>query len=259
MTAHTAHPFSAADAVLRVAIVGLALGTAYIHSTLGGALFTLNAIGYVVLAAAMVAPFAIAGRLRWIVRVGLAGYAASTIAGWAIQGPFYTTAYVAKAIELALIVLVAIDLVRFYGNPFVQIPRELRAGLARLRGLVATFALALLALAVIASCSGASGSPTTQPSIAPNALTIAARDLTFSATTLAAPAGKPFQIVFDNQESAPHNVAIYRDASWTQKIFVEEPIGGPRVVIYDVPPLAAGTYYFRCDLHPDMKGNLTVN
>jgi hypothetical protein len=73
----------------------------------------------------------------------------------------------------------------------------------------------------------------------PDALTIAARDLTFSTTTLASPAGKPFQIVFDNQESEPHNVAIYSDPSATQDVFVEEPFGGPRVVTYDVPALAA--------------------
>ena len=35
-----------AAVALRVAIVGLALGTAYIHATLGGLLFTLNALGY---------------------------------------------------------------------------------------------------------------------------------------------------------------------------------------------------------------------
>jgi hypothetical protein len=135
MTAHVPYPFSASDFVLRAAIVGLTLGTAYIHSTLGGMLFTLNAIGYVVLATAMVAPLAIASRFRWVVRIALAGYAASTIVGWAIQGPFYSTAYVAKAIELALIVVLAIDFVRFDGNPVALIRRELRTGLARLRGL----------------------------------------------------------------------------------------------------------------------------
>jgi hypothetical protein len=135
MTAQTVRSFTAADAVLRATIVGLALGTAYIHSTLGGTLFALNAIGYVVLAVAMVAPIAIASRFRWVVRISLAGYAASTIVGWAIQGPFYTTAYLAKAIELALIVLLATDFVRFDGNPVALIRRELRSGLARLRGL----------------------------------------------------------------------------------------------------------------------------
>jgi hypothetical protein len=127
-------PFLAADAILRTAIVALALATGYIHATLGGPLFTLNAIGYVVGATAMVAPLAIAIRFRWIVRIGLAGYAALTITAWAIQGPFYSTAYVAKAIELALIVLLTIDFARFDGNPLTLIRREVRAGLGRLGG-----------------------------------------------------------------------------------------------------------------------------
>ena len=71
------------------AIVVLALATGYIHSTLGGLLFTLNAVGYVVAAIAMVIPLALAVRFRWVVRLGLIGYATTTIAGWAIQGPYY--------------------------------------------------------------------------------------------------------------------------------------------------------------------------
>jgi hypothetical protein len=133
-TPSAARPSRAADAILRAAIVGLALGTAYIHSTLGGLLFTLNAYGYVLGAAAMVAPFAIASRFRWVVRIGLASYAATTIVAWAVQGPFYSTAYLAKAIELALIALLAIDLVRADGDRIEAARREIRARLARPRG-----------------------------------------------------------------------------------------------------------------------------
>jgi hypothetical protein len=110
-------PFHAADLALRLGIVMLALATAYIHSTLGGLLFTLNAIGYTLGAAAMGAPLEIARRYRWLVRIGLAGYAAVTIAAWAVQGPFYSTAYVAKAIEVALIALLAVDFARSGGLP----------------------------------------------------------------------------------------------------------------------------------------------
>jgi hypothetical protein len=127
-------PLSDADIVLRVAIVALALATAYIHLTLGGLLFTLNAIGYVVGAAAMVVPIASAVRYRWLVRIGLAGYAATTIAAWLIQPTYFATAYLAKAIELALIVLVAIDFVRRDGNPIERIRHEIRSLLARPHG-----------------------------------------------------------------------------------------------------------------------------
>ena len=119
-----------AAVVLRVAIVGLALATAYIHSTLGGLLFTLNALGYVVAAVAMVIPLGIAIRFRWVVRLGLMGYAATTILGWAIQGPYYSTAFIAKGIEVALIALVAIDFVRADGNPVAKVRSELASGLA---------------------------------------------------------------------------------------------------------------------------------
>ena len=115
------------DVVLRLAIVGLALATGYIHSTLGGLLFTLNAVGYLVAAVAMIVPLALAVRFRWIVRLGLMGYAATTIIGWAIQGPFYSTAYLAKGIEVALIVLLAVDFARMDGNPITVIRREFAA------------------------------------------------------------------------------------------------------------------------------------
>ena len=129
--ASSARPLGPVDVVLRIGIVGLVLGTAYIHSTLGGLLFTLNALGYLVAAVAIVIPLALAVRFRWVVRLGLIGYAATTIVGWAIQGPFYSTAYIAKAIEVALIVLVAIDFARMDGNPFSVVKSELAALQAR--------------------------------------------------------------------------------------------------------------------------------
>jgi hypothetical protein len=132
-TRTAARPFTVVDAAIRLAIVGLVLGTAYIHSTLGGLLFTLNATGYLVAAVAMVIPLALASRFRWFIRLGLMGYAAATILGWALQGPYYSTAYLAKAIEVALIALLAIDFVRFDGNPIQVVRREIASGVAYLR------------------------------------------------------------------------------------------------------------------------------
>jgi hypothetical protein len=126
----TRTPLRTADVVLRAAIVVLALSTAYIHSTLGGLLFTLNAVGYVTAAVAMVIPLALAVRFRWVVRLGLIAYAMTTIIGWAIQGPYYQTAYIAKGIEVALIVLVAVDFARMDGNPVSVVKRELSAFVA---------------------------------------------------------------------------------------------------------------------------------
>lgn len=126
-------------------------------------------------------------------------------------------------------------------------------------------ALALLALAMLlAACTGGgSGSGTSAPASAaasgdPNAVAISAKDLKFSTDRLTGPANKPFQIAFNNEEGAPHNVSIYKDESASEKILVEDPFGGPKSVIYDVPALAPGAYFFRCDVHPDMKGTLDI-
>jgi hypothetical protein len=131
-TSRLSRRFGPIELVLRVGIVALTLATAYIHLTLGGVQYTLNAIGYLVGAAAMVVPLAMAVRYRWLVRLALAGYAAGTIAAWAIEGPYYSTAYLAKAIELALITLLALDFVRHDGDPIDRVRNAIRSLLARL-------------------------------------------------------------------------------------------------------------------------------
>ena len=111
----------AAGAVLTAAIVGLTLATAYIHSTLGGLLFTLNALGYLGLAALIVigaaAPAAIVERFSWFPRLALIGYTAMTIAGYLVMGPYFTLGFIAKGIEVVLVTLLVVDIIRVYGSP----------------------------------------------------------------------------------------------------------------------------------------------
>jgi hypothetical protein len=128
----TKSDLTVAGVALRFGIVALTLGTAYIHSTLGGLLFTLNATGYAVAAVAMIVPIALAIRFRWFVRLGLIGYAATAITMWAIMGPYYSTAYVAKGIEVALIFLLVVDFLRADGNPVKVVRREVALGLSKL-------------------------------------------------------------------------------------------------------------------------------
>lgn len=107
--------------VVTAAIVGLTLATAYIHLGLGGVLFTLNGLGYLGLAALYVvgaaAPMPIVKRFSWFPRVALAGYAAMTIAGYLVMGPYFSLGWIAKGIEVTLIAFVAIDVVRVFGSP----------------------------------------------------------------------------------------------------------------------------------------------
>jgi hypothetical protein len=108
-------------AVLTAAIVGLTLATAYIHFTLGGLLFTLNALGYAGLAAMIVvgaaAPLPIVEKFSWFPRVALIGYTATTIVGYLVMGPYFTLGFIAKGIEVALITLLIVDVFRVYGSP----------------------------------------------------------------------------------------------------------------------------------------------
>ena len=121
----------AAGAVLTTAIVGLTLATAYIHVTLGGLLFTLNALGYLGLAGLVVigavSPVAVVKRFSWLPRLALIGYTAMTIAGYLVMGPYFTLGFIAKGIEVALVALLVIDVVRVYGSPLGMIRTALDA------------------------------------------------------------------------------------------------------------------------------------
>jgi uncharacterized membrane protein len=73
------------------------------------------------------------------------------------------------------------------------------------------------------------------------------------------PANEPVKLEFDNRDGGvQHNVAIYRDESAEESLFVGDLIAGAETVTYDVPALDPGAYYFRCDVHPQMDGSVEV-
>ena len=119
-----------------------------------------------------------------------------------------------------------------------------------------TLTLGLLSLAaVLAACSGTSAAAIPAGSPSGDTVTVVAKDLTFTTPAVTARAGSPFTIVFDNQEGAPHNIAI-SDASGAN-VFKGDIVAGKQVD-YQVGAVPAGTYGFICEVHPDMKGTLTV-
>ena len=119
-------------AILRLEIVSLTLATAWIHASLGGTLFMLNAIGYAVLAAALVVPGPVT-RLRWFVRYALIGFAATTIIAWFAFGARFDLAYLSKAIELALIGLLLVESWVVDGGPLVVARRVERLAVSAIR------------------------------------------------------------------------------------------------------------------------------
>jgi hypothetical protein len=100
------------NVLLLAVIVGLTLATGYIHFWVGGTMLLLNAAGYFTLAAATVITAVFLRRFLPLVLIALAGYAAVTIVGWLIMGPYFDVAYMAKAIEIVLITTIAIYLRR---------------------------------------------------------------------------------------------------------------------------------------------------
>jgi len=122
---------------LTTGIVGLALVAGAIHLSLGGLMFTLNGLGYFALAAAFVVGAAISHplvvRFSWLPRVALIGYAAASIVAWLVMGGRYDLAYVTKGVEVALIVLVILDIYRVYGG----VAGLIRSAIASLRWTVA--------------------------------------------------------------------------------------------------------------------------
>lgn len=103
------------------------------------------------------------------------------------------------------------------------------------------------------------GEPTGPPPCEPSGsdLAIAALDLAFDTDCLAAPAAGPFTINFDNQDTLPHNVAIYTEQGG-QQLFSGQIITGPATVAYEVPAVDPGVFFFQCDVHPTMTGTFVV-
>ncbi|HXF57580.1 MAG TPA: cupredoxin domain-containing protein [Actinomycetota bacterium] len=91
-------------------------------------------------------------------------------------------------------------------------------------------------------------------------LHLVAQGLRFDTGCLAAPAGRPFRLSFDNRDSGvPHNLAIYTDQSASEALFQGEIVTGPASTTYRVEALAPGSYFFRCDVHPNlMLGTFVV-
>jgi hypothetical protein len=112
-------PARVVGVVLSLVMIELTLTTAVIHLTLGGTIFLLNGIGYLVLAsgiAASAVPITFVQRLRWLPRIGLAGFALVTIGAYLVIGPYFLLGWITKAIELAIIGLVCADLIHTYGS-----------------------------------------------------------------------------------------------------------------------------------------------
>jgi plastocyanin len=83
--------------------------------------------------------------------------------------------------------------------------------------------------------------------------------VSFDKSKLLFVADQPISLQFANQQAGvPHNVGIYDSVNKTKELFKGDLVTGIATTTYSVPPLPAGTYYFQCDVHPNMHGELDV-
>jgi plastocyanin len=116
--------------------------------------------------------------------------------------------------------------------------------------------LLLFASGMLLACTTATGVLGPPPPAPSGGAVITAQGTAFDRQQLEVPAGRAFQLLFENRDGAPHNVTIYDEAG--QPLLVGEIFGGPGSRIYDVPAIPTGAYRFRCDVHPEMTGTVAA-
>lgn len=125
-------------------------------------------------------------------------------------------------------------------------------------------AVAPPALLLLVACTATGGS-TPPPSgacivaDAHNAVELSAKDVQFSTPCITATAGAPIVIHFTNDDTMPHNVAVYTNSSKQTELVKGEIITGPNAkTTVTVPAQPPGQLYFECSVHSTMNGALVV-
>ncbi|MCA1587477.1 MAG: cupredoxin domain-containing protein [Chloroflexi bacterium] len=120
------------------------------------------------------------------------------------------------------------------------------------------FSLAALAtVTLLAACGGGTSDGQSPVDPANADVSVTSMDIAFEQTTLTASSGEAFTLSLVNEDSVPHNVSIYTDSSASEDLYIGEYVTDGTIV-YEIPALEPGEYFFRCDLHPEMTGTLIV-
>lgn len=116
-----------------------------------------------------------------------------------------------------------------------------------------TTAPTIQATAQITGTPGAGGDSVT--------VNLSARDLAFSTNRITVPAGAQVEMVFTNNDPAPHNFVLFESSARENVLFRGELITGPdETITYRFQaPEEPGTYFFHCDPHAaTMFGDFVV-
>ena len=95
----------------------------------------------------------------------------------------------------------------------------------------------------------------------PVQVTLIAENLLFDPTTITASPGVEVTITLDNRDAGVlHNVAFYTNRGAASPIYIGDLTTGPSIDDFVfTSPSTPGSYFFRCDVHPDpMTGTFNV-
>jgi len=131
-----------------------------------------------------------------------------------------------------------------------------RAGLLTL-AIAATLALAACSSSDASEPAGSDNAGGGTVAVTDGAITLTADGMAFDASVIEATAGEDFTLTLVNNDSAPHNWALYTEEGGETIVTGDVADPGGTVTV-DVSGLDAGTYFFKCDIHPEMNGSVEV-
>ena len=118
------------------------------------------------------------------------------------------------------------------------------------------------AATVAASCGQIAGAAGPTPTAAPPSasLQIVAQGIAWDRATLSAFANQPLTIAVDNRDAGtPHNWVLYEGEEPGGDVIIGTEIeNGPVIQNLEFGPLEPGSYYYNCEVHPQMEGVLTA-
>jgi len=101
--------------------------------------------------------------------------------------------------------------------------------------------------------------PTPLPSPPPGAVLLSVRNRQYNTDVITGVADVPTIVYFTNHDDTNHNLTIYRNAAKDLELFRGEIFSGPDVtLIYEIPALPAGDYYFTDFVFASMHGTFIV-
>lgn len=155
--------------------------------------------------------------------------------------------------DLSVVVAISVALLILFGGflvanrPHVATRTLMRAGAG----------LALLFMAGGLAAYGVGQRPEERKA-GPPPQTVVAKNIAYEQKHLDLEAGADITVNFKNEDTVPHNINFTVDQAGTQSFYKQDPLPGPISATYSFKAPKAGSYYYHCDVHPNMTGTVTV-